>query len=110
MKKEKTAVDEYKEIFVKLHRYQHHGANNLIALLSRYLRKNTEYMVTYIDLVSERSGVQSTSRITTTNADIMKPVVVEMVRIDKGVKPNSKDIDAAWDAFISDYLNHKIEL
>lgn len=110
MKKEKTAVDEYKEIFVKLHRYQHHGANNLIALLSRYLRKKAEYMVTYIDLVSERSGVQSTSRITTTNADIMKPVVVEMVRIDKGVKPNSKDIDAAWDAFISDYRNHKIEL
>lgn len=110
MKKEKNAVDEYKEIFVKLHRYQHHGANNLIALLSRYLRKKAEYMVTYIDLVSERSGVQATSRITTTNADIMKPVVVEMVRIDKGVKPNSKDIDAAWDAFISDYRNHKIEL
>ena len=110
MKKEKNAVDEYKEIFVKLHRYQHHGANNLIALLSRYLRKKAEYMVTYIDLVSERSGVQSTSRITTTNADIMKPIVVEMVRIDKGVKPNSKDIDAAWDAFISDYRNHKIEL
>lgn len=110
MKKERTAVDEYKDIFVKLHRYQHHGANNLIALLSRYLRKKAEYMVTYIDLVSERSGVQSTSRITTTNADIMKPVVVEMVRIDKGVKPNSKDIDAAWEAFISDYRNHKIEL
>lgn len=110
MKKERTAVDEYKEIFVKLHRYQHHGANNLIALLSRYLRKKAEYIVTYIDLVSERSGVQSTSRITTTNADIMKPVVVEMVRIDKGMKPNSKDIDAAWDAFISDYRNHKIEL
>jgi hypothetical protein len=110
MKKEKNAVDEYKEIFVKLYRYQHHGANNLIALLSRYLRKKAEYMVTYIDLVSERSGVQSTSRITTTNADIMKPVVVEMVRIDKGVKPNSKDIDAAWDAFIRDYRNHKITL
>lgn len=110
MKKEKNAVDEYKEIFVKLHRYQHHGANNLIALLSRYLHKKAEYMVTYIDLVSERSGVQSTSRITTTNADIMKPVVVEMVRIDKGMQPNSKDIDAAWDAFISDYRNHKIGL
>lgn len=110
MKKERTAVDEYKEIFVKLHRYQHHGANSLIALLSRYLHQKAEYMITYIDLVSERSGVQSTSRITTTNADIMKPVVVEMVRIDKGVKPNSKDIDAAWDEFISDYRNHKIEL
>lgn len=103
MKKEKNAVDEYKEIFVKLHRYQHHGANNLISLLSRYLRTKSDYTVTYIDLVSERSGVQFTSRITTTNADIMKPVVVEMVRIDKG-------IDAAWEAFISDYRNHKIEL
>lgn len=110
MKKEKNAVDEYKEIFVKLYRHQHHGANNLISLLSRYLRKKAEYMATYIDLVSERSGVQSTSRITTTNADIMKPVVVEMVRIDKGVEPRSKDIDAAWEAFISDYRNHKIEL
>lgn len=110
MKKEKNAVDEYKEIFVKLHRYQHHGANNLISLLSRYLRTKTEYAVKYIDLVSERSGVQSTSRIHTTNADIMKPVVVEMVRIDKGIEPHSKDIDAAWEVFISDFRNHKIEL
>lgn len=110
MKREKNAVDEYKDIFVKLYRYQHHGANTLISLLSRYLRTKTEYMVRYIDLVSERSGVQPTSRITTTNADIMKPVVVEMVRIDKGIEPHSKDIDAAWEAFISDYRNHKIEL
>lgn len=67
MARVKTKVDEYKSIFTKLHRIQFHGGNNLISLLTRYLRSNAEYMTTYIDLVSERSGVSETSHITTTN-------------------------------------------
>lgn len=110
MAKVKTMIDEYKEIFVKLYKYQRKGADTLIALLSRYLRAKADYMATYIDLVSERSGVPATSHITATNRDVMVPIVIEMVRIDKGVEPLRTDIDKAWEMFIEDYRNNKIRL
>ena len=87
-----------------------HGADNLIMLLTRYLHAKAEYMVSYIDLVAERTGVSATGHITTTNADVMKPVVSAMVEIDKGIEPFSKDIDAAWSAFIEDFRNNHIKL
>lgn len=110
MAKAKTKTDEYKDIFVKMHRYQVHGATNLIMLLTRYMHGKADYMAKVIDLVAERTGVSHTGRITTTNADIMKRVVSALVEIDKGVTPIGKDIDAAWEAFISDYRNHRIKL
>jgi hypothetical protein len=110
MAKNSNAVAEYKDIFVKLHRYQHHGAENLIMLLTRYVRAKAEYMASYIELVAERAGVSSTGRITTTNKDIMTHVVKAMVEIDKGLTPSDKELDAAWALFIYDYRNHNIEL
>lgn len=110
MAKEKSKVDEYKEIFVKLHRYQHHGADNLIMLLASYLRAKADYMASYIELVAERAGVSSTGHITTTNKDIMTHVVKAMVQINEGIEPSDKDIDKAWESFIEDYRNHKIKL
>lgn len=110
MTKEKSKVDEYKDIFVKLHRYQHHGANNLIMLLTRYLHTKADYMASHIELVAERAGVSSTGRITTTNKDIMTHVVKAMVQIKDGIEPSDKDIDKAWESFIEDYRTHKIKL
>lgn len=110
MAKSKTAVEEYKDIFCKLHKYQVHGADNLIKLLTRYIRGKAEYMATYIELVAERTGVSSTGHITTTNKDIMTHVVKAMVQIDKGVEPNDKDVNEAWALFIDDYRNNRIKL
>lgn len=110
MAKFKTRADEYKDIFVKLHRYQYHGADNLIMLLTHYLRAKADYMASYIELVAERAGVSSTGRITTTNKDIMTHVVKAMVEIKEGIEPSDKDIDNAWESFIEDYRNHKIKL
>lgn len=110
MTKAKSKVDEYKDIFAKLHTYQHHGADNLIMLLTRYLRAKADYMASYIELVAERTGVSSTGRITTTNKDIMTHVVKAMVEIKEGVEPSDKDMDKAWESFIEDYRNHKIKL
>lgn len=108
MTKAKSKVDEYKEIFVKLHRYQHHGADNLIMLLTRYLRAKADYMASYIELVAERTGVSSTGRITTTNKDIMTHVVKAMEQIKEGIEPCDKDIDKAWALFIEDYRSHRL--
>lgn len=104
----KDAARRYYAIFCRLHRYQVHGSRNLIELLTRYLRAKVDYMASYIELVAERTGVSSTGRITTTNADIMKHVVKAMVEIDEGIAPLQKDIDKGWALFIDDYHSHKI--
>lgn len=108
MTKEKSKVDEYKDIFVKLHKHQHHGADNLIMLLTRCLRAKADYMASYIELVAERAGVSSTGHITTTNKDIMTHVVKAMVQIKDGIEPSDKDIDKAWESFIEDYRSHRL--
>lgn len=107
MAKTKTKADEYKAIFVKLHKFQRCGADNLIMLLTNYIRGKAEYMATYINLVAERTGVSPTGHITTTNRDIMQPIVKEIIRIEDGLLPLSKDIDKAWELFIEDYRNRK---
>ena len=111
MVKTKTKVDEYKDVFIKLYKLQRkRGADNLIALLSRYVRGNADYVASYINLVAERTGVSPTCRITTTNRDIMRPVVEEIILIEEGVRPSQGNIAKAWSAFIEDVQNHKIKL
>ena len=108
-KKMKSATEELKDIFVRLHKYQVHGADNLIQLLTRLIRGKAEYMSRYIDLVAERTGVSATGHITTTNKDIMFPIVREVVTIETGAAPKEKDLQSAWDAFLEEYRNHKIK-
>ena len=108
MAKTKTAADEYRDIFAKLHKFQTQGADNLILLLSRYVRGKADYKASYIELVAERTGVSSTGHITTTNGDIMRHVVRAMVEIDTGIAPLDKDINNAWAMFIDDYRQHRL--
>lgn len=110
MVKNKTKVDEYKERFVKLHRYQRRGADNLIRLLTSYLHCKAEYMASYIDLVAERTGVSHTGHITTTNPDIMLPIVSAMVEIEDGAAPHHKELLKAWEIFIDDFRNKRIKV
>lgn len=108
MVKSKTAAEEYRDIFAKLHKFQTQGADNLILLLSRYVRGRVDYKASYIELVAERTGVSSTGHITTTNGDIMRHVVRTMVEIDTGIAPLDKDINNAWAMFIDDYRQHRL--
>lgn len=108
MAKTKTKADEYKEIFVKLHKLQRKGADNLIMLLTKYVRGNVDYKSSYIELVAERTGVSPTGHTTTTNKDIMVPIVKEVIHIKDGLLPLDNDVNKAWDMFIEDYRNHKI--
>lgn len=108
MAKTKTAAEEYRDIFAKLHKFQTKGADNLILLLSKYVRAKVDYKASYIELVAERTGVSSTGHITTTNGDIMRHVVRAMVEIDTGIAPLDKDINNAWAMFIDDYRQHRL--
>lgn len=109
MSKIKTKADEYKALFVRLHKYQMHGADNLIMLLIKLIRGKADYMSKYIDVVAERTGVSPTGHITTTNADIMLPVVRAIIEIEQG-SVCEKELRKAWEAFIEDYRYNRIKL
>lgn len=110
MVKYKTRADEYKALFVRMHKYQRKGADNLIMLLINLIRGKADYMSKYIDVVAERTGVCPTGHITTTNKDVMIPIVKEVVHIEEGIYPLDKDINKAWEEFIEDYRNNRIKL
>lgn len=110
MVKYKTRADEYKALFVRLHKYQLKGADNLIMLLIKLIRGKADYMSKYIDVVAERTGVCPTGHITTTNKDVMIPIVKEVIHIEEGLYPLDKDINKAWEAFIEDYRYNRIKL
>jgi stress response protein YsnF len=79
-------------------------------LLIRLIRGKADYMSKYIDVVAERTGVSPTGHITTTNKDVMIPIVKEVVHIEEGTHPLDKDINKAWEEFIEDYRNNRIKL
>lgn len=99
----------YRAMFVVLHTYQRkHGLRTLSQMISRYAPANENHTQAYIDAVAEASGVPATSNITTTNGDVMVPIVAAMSKVENGVKANIREVEDGWKLFISDYRNHNI--
>lgn len=105
----KTMAHGYRAMFVLLHTYQKKYHLNTIAdMISRYAPAVENHTKAYIDAVSEWSGVPATSHITTTNGDIMVPIVAAMSRVENGVFANMHDVVKGWDLFIADYRKHNL--
>lgn len=105
----RTMAHGYRAMFVVLHTYQRkHGLNTIEAMITRYAPASENHTRAYIDSVSEWSGVQSTVRVTTTNAEIMIPIVAAMSRVENGVAAVMSEVEEGWRMFISDYRNHNI--
>lgn len=99
-----TMAHGYRAMFVLLYTYQHkHGLNTIAAMISRWAPSVENDTDGYIQAVSDWSGVPATSRITTTNGDIMVPIVAAMSRVENGVFANMPDVVKGWDLFIADY-------
>ena len=97
----------YRAMFVLLHTYQKkHHLNTIADMISRYAPATENHTTAYIEAVSEWSGVPSTCHITTTNGDIMVPIVAAMARVENGVFANITDVVKGWDMFIKDFRNH----
>ena len=54
----------------------------------------------YVRTVAERSGVPADSRITTTNRDVMVPIVAAMSFVENGVEAKMLDVQAGWELFV----------
>lgn len=99
-----TMAHGYRAMFVLLYTYQHkHGLNTIAAIISRWAPSVENDTDGYIQAVSDWSGVPATSHITTTNGDIMVPIVAAMSRVENGVFANMPDVVKGWDLFIADY-------
>lgn len=97
----------YRAMFVVLHTYQRkYGINTIADMIIRYAPAIENHTTEYIRAVAEASGVPSTSHITTTNADVMIPVVAAMSRVENGTPAVMKDVEAGWKLFIEDYRAH----
>lgn len=105
----KSMAHGYRAMFVLLYTYQKkHHLNTIAAMISRYAPAVENHTEAYINAVSEWSGVPATCRITTTNGDIMVPIVAAMSRVENGVFAHMPDVVEGWDMFIKDYRNHNV--
>ena len=99
----------YRAMFVLLHTYaRKYGIDTIEKMISRYAPANENHTQAYIDAVSEWSGVPATSHLTTTNAEVMIPIVAAMSRVENGVEAVMAEVEKGWQMFINDYRNHLV--
>jgi hypothetical protein len=92
----------YRAIFVTLNTYQKkYGLSTIRAMISRWAPpKDNNDTEAYIRAVSSESGVPENSRITSTNKDVMVPIVAAMSRVENGVTANITEVQRGWDLFM----------
>lgn len=92
----------YRAIFVTLNTYQkRYGLSTIRAMISRWAPpKDNNDTEAYIRAVSSESGVPENSRITSTNKDVMIPIVAVMSRVENGVAANIAEVQRGWDLFM----------
>lgn len=92
----------YRAIFVTLNTYQKkYGLSTIRAMISRWAPpKDNNDTEAYIRAVSSESGVPENSRITSTNKDVMIPIVAAISRAENGVAANITEVQRGWDLFM----------
>lgn len=99
-----TMAYGYRAMFVVLYTYQkRYGINTIASMISRYAPACENHTKAYIEAVSDYSGVPATSHITTTNGDIMIPIVAAMSRVENGEEPMLHEVEEGWRLFIEDF-------
>lgn len=90
----------YRAMFVLLFTYQKkYNCNTLREIISRYAPPNENHTENYIEAVSDSSGVWPDVKITTTNRDIMVPVVAAMSRVENEVSAVMDEVNKGWELF-----------
>ena len=69
-------------------------------MIGRWAPSEENHTDAYVRTVAERSGVPADSRITTTNRDVMVPIVAAMSFVENGVEAKVLDVQAGWELFV----------
>ncbi len=88
-------------VFKLINNYQrNYGLDTIRKIISRWAPSNENHTEAYIRTVAERSFVGADTRITTTNKDVMVPIVAAMWFVENGTEPNMLEVQAGWELFI----------
>lgn len=91
----------YRAMFQMLNTYStKHGLDTIRKMISRWAPPTENDTEAYIKAVSDRSGTPPDSRITTTNRDVMVPIVAAMSRVENGEDARMGDVEAGWTLFM----------
>lgn len=91
----------YRAAFKLLNNYQrNYGLDTIRKMISRWAPANENHTDNYVNVVSNQSGVPADSRITTTNRDVMVPIVAAMSFVENGVEAKMPDVEAGWKLFM----------
>lgn len=97
----KSMAYGYRAAFKLLNNYQkNYGLDTIRKTIYRWAPTNENHTDAYVETVSNRSGVPANSRITTTNRDVMVPIVAAMSYVENGVEARMADVEAGWELFI----------
>lgn len=94
----------YRAAFKLLNNYQRlYGLDTIRKMITRWAppgKADNNHTENYIRTVAERSGVPADVRITTTNRDVMVPIVAAMSYVENGVEAKMWDVQEGWDLFV----------
>lgn len=92
-------------IFHLLNNYQvKYGLRTIEQMVARWAPPQENDTAGYVESVSRWSGVPRSTSITTTNRDVMIPVVAAMIRMENGQYVPVTDLDAGWKLFMENKL------
>lgn len=91
----------YRAIFMLLHTYAaRHGLDTIRGMISRYAPTNENDTAKYIRAVSDWSFTAPDTHLTTTNAEVMIPIVSAISRYENGRTAVTSDVQEGWRMFI----------
>lgn len=92
----------YRAMFHLLNNYSRlHGLNTIRQIIGRYAPpEDNNNTAAYVSTVSRLSGVGADIKVTTTNRDVMIPIVAAMSKVENGVSAMISDVEQGWTLFI----------
>ena len=96
-----TVAYGYRAAFKLLNNYQrNYGLDTIRKMIGRWAPSEENHTDAYVRTVAERSGVPADSRITTTNRDVMVPIVAAMSFVENGIEAKMLAVQAGWELFV----------
>lgn len=91
----------YRAVFMLLHTYAlRYGLDTIRGMISRYAPSNENDTARYIRAVSDWSFTAPDTHLTTTNGEMMIPVVSAISRYENGRQAERSEVQEGWDMFV----------
>lgn len=92
----------YRAMFHLINNYSRlHGCDTVRKIISRWAPpQDNNHTEAYIAAVCKDARVTPDGTITTTNRDVMVPIIAAMARVENGTPAVMADVNAGWELFI----------